>query len=35
LAAAGFPVTHVEHELETSLSQQTLTRIEAFLETLQ
>jgi (R)-2-hydroxyglutaryl-CoA dehydratase subunit beta len=35
LAQAGYPLTHVEHELGGTLSQQTLTRIEAFLETLQ
>jgi benzoyl-CoA reductase/2-hydroxyglutaryl-CoA dehydratase subunit BcrC/BadD/HgdB len=34
LAAAGFPVLHVEVELTGSLSQQTLTRLEAFVETL-
>ncbi len=35
LSAAGYPMTHVEHELGGSISQQILTRIEAFLETLQ
>ena len=35
LAAAGFPMLHVEHELMPQVSQQTLTRVEAFLETLQ
>ena len=35
LAAAGFPMLHVEHELTPAVSQQTLTRVEAFLETLQ
>jgi benzoyl-CoA reductase/2-hydroxyglutaryl-CoA dehydratase subunit BcrC/BadD/HgdB len=35
LAEAGFPMLHVEHELTPAVSQQTLTRIEAFLETLQ
>lgn len=34
LAAAGFPMLHVEVELTGSLSQQTLTRLEAFVETL-
>jgi benzoyl-CoA reductase/2-hydroxyglutaryl-CoA dehydratase subunit BcrC/BadD/HgdB len=34
LAAVGFPVLHVEVELTGSLSQQTLTRLEAFVETL-
>lgn len=34
LATAGFPVLHVEVELTGSLSQQTLTRLEAFVETL-
>jgi benzoyl-CoA reductase/2-hydroxyglutaryl-CoA dehydratase subunit BcrC/BadD/HgdB len=34
LADAGFPMTHVEHELGGTLSQQTLTRVEAFLEML-
>lgn len=34
LAAAGFPVLHVEVELTGGLSQQTLTRLEAFVETL-
>lgn len=35
LADAGFPLLQVEHELTPNLSQQALTRIEAFLETLQ
>ncbi len=35
LADAGFPLLHVEHELTPEVSQQVLTRIEAFLETLQ
>ncbi len=34
LGAAGFPVLHVEMELQGVLSQQTLTRLEAFVETL-
>jgi benzoyl-CoA reductase/2-hydroxyglutaryl-CoA dehydratase subunit BcrC/BadD/HgdB len=34
LAEAGYPMTHIEHELGGVLSQQTLTRVEAFLETL-
>lgn len=34
LAAAGFPLLHVEVELGEDLSQQTLTRLEAFVETL-
>ena len=34
LAEAGFPMLHVEHELTPEISQQALTRIEAFLETL-
>ena len=34
LAAAGFPLLHVEVELTGSLSQQTLTRLEALVETL-
>jgi benzoyl-CoA reductase/2-hydroxyglutaryl-CoA dehydratase subunit BcrC/BadD/HgdB len=34
LADAGYPMIHVEHELGGSLAQQTLTRIEAFVETL-
>ncbi|MFN7951558.1 MAG: 2-hydroxyacyl-CoA dehydratase family protein [bacterium] len=35
LAEAGYPMTHIEHELVPSLSQQAVTRIEAFVETLQ
>lgn len=35
LAEAGFPVLHVEHEMTPEVSQQALTRVEAFLETLQ
>ena len=35
LAEAGFPMIHVEHELTPGISQQVLTRVEAFLETLQ
>lgn len=35
LADAGFPLLHVEHELTPEVSQQALTRVEAFLETLQ
>jgi len=35
LGAAGYPVVHVEVELGEVLQQQTLTRIEAFVETLQ
>ncbi len=35
LADAGYPMTHIEHELVPSLSQQAVTRIEAFVETLQ
>ena len=34
LSAAGYPVLHVEVELSGSLSQQALTRLEAFVETL-
>jgi benzoyl-CoA reductase/2-hydroxyglutaryl-CoA dehydratase subunit BcrC/BadD/HgdB len=34
LSEAGFPVLHVEFEMGESLSQQTLSRIEAFVETL-
>jgi benzoyl-CoA reductase/2-hydroxyglutaryl-CoA dehydratase subunit BcrC/BadD/HgdB len=34
LAEEGYPMTHIEHELGGELSQQVLTRIEAFLETL-
>ncbi len=34
LAAAGFPVLHVEVEIGEDLDQQTLTRLEAFVETL-
>jgi len=34
LSAAGLPVLHVEVELTGSLTQQTLTRLEAFVETL-
>ena len=34
LGEAGFPVLHVEMELGEDLSQQTLTRLEAFVETL-
>ncbi|MCU0267603.1 MAG: 2-hydroxyacyl-CoA dehydratase family protein [Acidimicrobiales bacterium] len=34
VTAAGFGVLHVEHELGTTLPNQTLTRIEAFVETL-
>lgn len=35
LAEAGFPLLHVEVEMGEGLSQQTLTRFEAFVETLQ
>ncbi len=35
LADAGYPMLHVEHELEITVPQQLLTRIEAFVETLQ
>jgi len=35
LADAGYPMLHVEHEVAVSVPQQALTRIEAFLETLQ
>jgi benzoyl-CoA reductase/2-hydroxyglutaryl-CoA dehydratase subunit BcrC/BadD/HgdB len=34
LGAAGYPVLHIEMELQGALSQQTLTRLEAFVETL-
>jgi benzoyl-CoA reductase/2-hydroxyglutaryl-CoA dehydratase subunit BcrC/BadD/HgdB len=34
LGAAGFPVLHVEMEMGEDLGQQTLTRLEAFVETL-
>jgi benzoyl-CoA reductase/2-hydroxyglutaryl-CoA dehydratase subunit BcrC/BadD/HgdB len=34
LGAAGYPVLHVEMELQGALSQQALTRLEAFVETL-
>ncbi|NOY78632.1 MAG: 2-hydroxyacyl-CoA dehydratase, partial [Calditrichaeota bacterium] len=34
LEAAGIPVTYVEFEMGEPLSQQTLTRIEAFVEML-
>jgi benzoyl-CoA reductase/2-hydroxyglutaryl-CoA dehydratase subunit BcrC/BadD/HgdB len=35
LAAEGFPMLHVEFDMAGSIAQQTLTRIEAFVETLQ
>ena len=35
LAAAGYPVLHVEVELGPTVPYQVLTRIEAFVETLQ
>lgn len=35
LAEAGYPMLHVEHEVGLAVPQQALTRIEAFLETLQ
>ncbi|MFH1330736.1 MAG: 2-hydroxyacyl-CoA dehydratase family protein [Actinomycetota bacterium] len=35
LGAAGYPLLHVEVELTGGLNQQTLTRLEAFVETLQ
>ncbi|MBP1632231.1 MAG: hgdB [Acidobacteria bacterium] len=35
LAAAGYPLLHVEVEMNGTLSQQALTRLEAFVETLQ
>ena len=35
LGTVGFPLLQVEHELTPELSQQALTRVEAFLETLQ
>jgi benzoyl-CoA reductase/2-hydroxyglutaryl-CoA dehydratase subunit BcrC/BadD/HgdB len=35
LGEAGFPMTHIEHELVPTLAQQAVTRIEAFVETLQ
>ncbi|MBN2113603.1 MAG: 2-hydroxyacyl-CoA dehydratase [Acidimicrobiia bacterium] len=35
LGAAGYPLLHLEVELGGGLSQQTLTRLEAFMETLQ
>lgn len=35
LGEAGFPMTHIEHELVPTLGQQAVTRIEAFVETLQ
>jgi benzoyl-CoA reductase/2-hydroxyglutaryl-CoA dehydratase subunit BcrC/BadD/HgdB len=35
LATAGLPVLHVEFEMGMTVSRQVLTRIEAFVETLQ
>ena len=35
LAEVGYPMLHVEHEVGVTVPQQALTRIEAFLETLQ
>jgi benzoyl-CoA reductase/2-hydroxyglutaryl-CoA dehydratase subunit BcrC/BadD/HgdB len=35
LAEAGYPILHVEHEVAPTVPQQVLTRIEAFVETLQ